>query len=341
MTSLKGTTSWIRAVTDAAADQQTPLPPFVIGGMGTAVCRDPVTNRFVSFRRPLVSLHDARGRGVDWAAWSEEEGSPSPVLIVREPLHPTPDRINVVLTMLRGWLVDRWDADTLRRSIDSPALDLAHAPVAPGGPSECQLTRDGGFTIAIHHDGWTIDSRGRSLSKSRSRDADGAEAGKLTLESLDKFCGWLARNWLAIAYGADVRPAVLRDSKATASRAYETARRMRPTAHGEADELSGWWSRHAARDADCDLPNLFLERQADDVIVSWDASPSAGRFFTLSTGEEALPVDYCIPALRNLVRSRLKVMPLTEPDRATLMATASSDITVAYRALRLSPSCDD
>ena len=160
---------------------------------------------------------------------------------------------------------------------------------------------------------------------------------RLQLSSLDQLCTWLARQWYAIAYGKDVRPPLLRELSVAASRAYDDAQLIRP---GQ-DAIAAWWSRHAIRAADGELPNLFLERQADELVVSWDAAPTSTRFYSISYGEEVLPVSFAVPILPQLVRSRLQSMMLSEEERSRLLMATAGDAAEGYDVLEhYKPSID-
>src|SRR5258708_1869330 len=106
MTSSQRKPSWLRAIKDAATQQQIPLPSFTEAGMGSAICRDTKIGRFVSFKRRLVSPNAAMKDGVEWTLWQEEDDSPCPVAAFREPLTPTPDRFAPTFFILRAWLVN-------------------------------------------------------------------------------------------------------------------------------------------------------------------------------------------------------------------------------------------
>src|SRR5207247_8603984 len=90
-------------------------------------------------------------------------------------------------------------------------------------------------------------------------------------------------------------------------------------------DIAAWWSRHAIRAADDELPNVFLERQADELVVSWDALPTPARFYNIPNGEEVLPITFAVPVLRQMVRARLKAMDLDAAQRSTLLPMTSAD----------------
>ena len=79
MTSSQQKPSWLRAIKDAANEQNIPLPPFTDAGMGSALCRDTSGKRFISFKRRLVSATDAVNAGVEWTLWLEEDDHPTPL----------------------------------------------------------------------------------------------------------------------------------------------------------------------------------------------------------------------------------------------------------------------
>src|SRR5205085_2340753 len=110
--------------------------------------------------------------------------------------------------------------------------------------------------------------------------------------------------------GQDSRPPRLRERAVAACSAYEDARTDAPSQ--ELEELQSWWDKHAFRAADPELPNVFLERQGDDLVISWDESPSATRAFMIPYGTEITSARFAVPILRRLVGSRIGNLA-TEP----------------------------
>lgn len=108
MTDLVTKPSWLRALADAANIVQIPLPAFSDRGMGSAVSRSADGGRFVSLKRRFVPANQAVRDGVEWGLWCEHNDEPCPVAIFREPLSPTPERVAFMLSVLQGWLLDRW-----------------------------------------------------------------------------------------------------------------------------------------------------------------------------------------------------------------------------------------
>ncbi len=331
MTSPPQKLSWLKAINEAASKEHIQLPPFTEAGMGTAICREMSSGRFVSFKRRLVSATEAQRDGVEWSLWLNDSEQPRPIVTFREPITPTPQDVTSILSVLHGWLLAQWPIGQAREI----AAKHANARVESNDPvadkqREYWLSSDCAFGITVEDDRWSIRSRGRSLSAWRLK-SDASPGDYLPMSSLDRLCLWLARQWFVIAYGGDVRPGALRELRAAASRAYEAAQLMRQAeAQGE---VLAWWARHAIRAADEDLPNAFFERQADELVVSWDALPSSRRFYSIPNGEEVLSVSFAVPILRELVRSRLRSMPLDEAERSRLLTATSSDAAEGYAAL--------
>jgi hypothetical protein len=192
------------------------------------------------------------------------------------------------------------------------------------------LSSDRRFGIIVEDDEWAIYSRGKSLSVWRMRNGESL-GNRLPIKILDHLCRWLAKQWLVIAYGKDLRPPSLRERSVAASRAYDDAQLVEKKA--AQDELAAWWSRHAFRAGDEELPNVFLERQADELVVSWDAAPSKTRFFGIDFGEEVVPVTFAVPILRQLIRARLNAMSLGKKDKSQLLAATSDGANAAYAIL--------
>ena len=98
-------------------------------------------------------------------------------------------------------------------------------------------------------------------------------------------------------------------------------------------EVPAWWSRHAIRAADAELPNVFLERQVDDIVVSWDASPTPTRFYQVPTGEETFGVAVAVSALRKLLADRLKSAQFEPAEREKFVTVLSKDAEAGYAAV--------
>ncbi len=103
--------SWLRALADAANQAQIQLPEFTDLGMGSVICRSADGGRFVSVKRRFVTATQAAKDGVKWGLWREQDDESFPVAIFREPLSPTPERVALMLTVLKGWLLDRWSVE--------------------------------------------------------------------------------------------------------------------------------------------------------------------------------------------------------------------------------------
>jgi hypothetical protein len=111
MTDLSKKPSWLRAIADAANQAQIQLPEFRDRGMGSAICRSADGGRFVSVKRRFVPASQAAQNGVEWGLWCEQGDESFPVANFREPLSPTPERVTFMLSVLKGWLLDRWNVE--------------------------------------------------------------------------------------------------------------------------------------------------------------------------------------------------------------------------------------
>ena len=323
--------SWLRSISEAAKEQEVPLPPFIGHEMGHVRTESTASGRFVTIKRRFVSATEAANDGVEVTLWRTQDDLPLPIVTFREPLHPDQERIAEVLSILKRWLVDEVTLDEAISAVGKRAN--VHVPEIAPAISETQqywLSDDRAFGLVVKKDRWAFCSRGKSLTSWRAR-VDRTSDDHLPLDSLDRLCAWLVEQWPVVAYGSDSRPEPLRGYGVAASRAYEnTELAQAPQKDGE---IRSWWSRHAIRAADPELPNVFLERQADSLVVSWDASPTPLRFYNGPYGEEALQLPIALPALRRLVMDRLRSMSLRDADRQQALVAVSSDAAVGYRAL--------
>ena len=125
MTDLSKKPSWLRAIADAANEAQIQLPEFKDRGMGSAICRSLDGDRFVSVKRRFVPASQAAKDGVEWGLWCEQEDESCPVAVFREPLSPTPERVAFMLSVLKGWLVDRWTVEQTESAAATHAFATA------------------------------------------------------------------------------------------------------------------------------------------------------------------------------------------------------------------------
>ena len=124
MTDLSKKPSWLRAIADAANEAHLQIPEFTDGGMGSVICRSAGGGRFASVKRRFVSASQAAKDGVEWGLWCEQDDESSPVAVFREPLGPTPERVAFMLSVLRGWLLDRWSVEQAENAASKHANAL-------------------------------------------------------------------------------------------------------------------------------------------------------------------------------------------------------------------------
>jgi Zn-dependent peptidase ImmA (M78 family) len=263
-----------------------------------------------------------------WSLWLDENDRPRSVLVFHLPLRPALELAPQVASILKGWLLEQWSDQAAERNVTAFAeVEIpreAREPVA----DEHWLCENHGFGVIRESDGWQIRAGTRSVSTWKSK-VDGSRGRLLVLEQLDRLCNWIARNWYAIAYGEDPRPPRLRERGVAACRAYEDARA--DATPEELAELQSWWEKHAFRAADRELPNVFLERQGDDLIISWDEAPSATRAFMIPYGTEITSARFAVPILRQLVGSRIGNVNIKPKFKRRVIGV---DVTVGLRALR-------
>jgi hypothetical protein len=109
---------WPAAVAEATHELHIQLPEVVQRAMGNVLWRSAAGDRLVSFKRRLVAPSAAEAAGVEWALWLEQDDDPSPVLTFRESLHPTRERAEFIVSVLKGWLVDKWSDEIATMEIE-------------------------------------------------------------------------------------------------------------------------------------------------------------------------------------------------------------------------------
>lgn len=296
-----GPKSWLAALGAAATAQGFAWPEFDVFAMGTARSDKTQDGRYITLK-DLYSPDPTR-RGVQWSLW--REGGNLPVLVAAfvTEADPTPEGVAASLPLFRGWLSEGWTPESTKEAVGKhPGALPVPAQPTPADQREYGLSENREFGFIVCKDRWQVSSGHKCLSKWKQKD-DTSNSTFFGLDSLDRFCAWLFGNWSAIAYGTDYRPASMLEYGVSASRAYENA-----VASGgkTKPDVQEWWERHAIRAADEELPNLFFERQADDLIVSWDACPSKTRFFEIESGVTTIPASIAVPRLRSLLEARVK-----------------------------------
>ncbi len=121
--------SWLRAFAEAAKVRGVSLPSFTghaMGGAGTARVEG---GKFITFKRRMVPADRAGVEGVEWTLWREQDDLPVAVAAFREPLEPTEDDVNRVLSIFKGWLVDDWAANEAKAVVSThPRVQPVPAP---------------------------------------------------------------------------------------------------------------------------------------------------------------------------------------------------------------------
>jgi Zn-dependent peptidase ImmA (M78 family) len=297
--------TWPMAVATYCQQTGITLPTPVQRGMGSVEWRNHAGNRFITCRPSFKTLVNRETATTRWMLWHAEHDPAVPALGIRLPLRSNPELTSRLVELIDGWLSHEWSEDLAKRHTsvfsDVEVPDLEPMPVI----NHYELSeQNGGFRVTIDANGWRIQSGRNRLTAWKSK-RDDRRSDSLPLDQLDKLCGWLARNWDAVAYGKHPRPLSLRDRRGvSACRAYESAfRESQPDARGE---LESWWQRHAFRAADPELPNIFLERQGDEVVFSWDDSPSSEHSFQFFPGMESAAARFVVPSIRQLISRRFE-----------------------------------
>ncbi len=324
--------TWPQALAELAQAQELPWPGFQTTGMGTARTLPGQSDRFVTLKRRLVSLAEAEREGIEFTLWQDQADSLGPVVAFRESIRPAAGEIARAFKILRGWLIDEVSVEAVHVMTHHHPLVQA---VALAGPSklanhEYWLADGDQFGIKVQANGWEIYSRGQRLTSWRAKES-GQPHPALDLESLDHFCSWIAAQWSVVAFGGDSRPVALREGAVAASRAYANAELARATERDGAIRV--WWSKHAVRAADPELPNLFLERQSDNLIISWDASPTPDRLYQVQSGEVVCSVVIAVPVLRRLLADRRQGHEVSRSNPATWFDVPPSNAQAGYLAM--------
>ena len=324
--------TWSDKIAQLARSQKISLPIFQTNGMGSVRSLPIQSGRFVTMKRRLVSLAEAERNGVEFALWQDQADSPVPIASFRESTKPTASDVARAFQVMKGWLIDESPADVMRVMVSEhpQAQPITSANDTEPTNQEYWLADGKQFGIIVDPDGWRVESQGECLTSWRTRESVQPH-NALDLESLDCLCTWLAEQWSVVAFGGDSRPSELREGAVAASRAYENAELSRAVARDAT--IRDWWTRHAVRAADPQLPNLFLERQGDSLIISWDASPTTNRFYPVQPGERVCPVAIAVPVLRQLLEDRRQARTTSPIDHVALADLPATNAQAGYQAM--------
>lgn len=127
-TNNEGKPTWLKALAEAARQQQFELPAFAATGMGALRSETTLGNRFATLKR-LFRGGKSDFDGVEWALWQQVEDHPLLVAAFRDALEPQDEPVRLTLMILKGWLVDQWSADDAKQAVNEhPRGQRVEAP---------------------------------------------------------------------------------------------------------------------------------------------------------------------------------------------------------------------
>lgn len=121
--------TWLGAIADAAKLQQIELPPFDLYGMGALRSAATANGRFITLKRRIETAADRESGDVEWALWHQPEDHPVLVAAFRDRRRPDEESVAATLSLLKGWLVDRWAPDEAKSAVGKhPGAQLVKDP---------------------------------------------------------------------------------------------------------------------------------------------------------------------------------------------------------------------
>ena len=112
------TQSWLKALAQAASQQQFEFPAFDSFGMGALRSTMTSDHRFVTVKRVLPNKKSDFD-GIEWAHWQQLDEQPILVAVFRDAREPDEASLALTLTLLKGWLVDRWEVEEFKQRVNS------------------------------------------------------------------------------------------------------------------------------------------------------------------------------------------------------------------------------
>lgn len=95
---------WIKNIVDAAIEKGVDLPPFESNRMGCLKISTACGKRFIIFKRRLIPANMCKDNGIQWALWEVKDGEANPIVMFRDALAPSKDKINSSLVLICRWL---------------------------------------------------------------------------------------------------------------------------------------------------------------------------------------------------------------------------------------------
>ncbi len=285
--------TWVQALEEACVRRGRRLPAPSRVSMNAIVWRDSTRDRSVTLRIGLLPVEASIGRPVTLGFWDGQDDA-RPILLVHHDQIPDDRLVERAAGLVLEWLgkdvaVNEFIARHGSASDDSGRRAPPKSTTF-GDPSE--------VSIEITSDSWRMRIGGRSVTRHRhDRLSDWLPRSELEL-----LCGWITAHWQAVAFGADVRPSLIREGNVSACRALSEASpwlQADPQCKASLDE---WAARHSVRAASARLPNIFLERMADDLVFSWNSEPAEGRTWDIHYGAHLIPASFGVPLLRDVCR---------------------------------------
>src|SRR5437870_4508297 len=157
--------SWIAAICESAIKKRIKLPPFTDQGMGSVLCRTSDGDRLVSFRRRLVPSRKAKKDGFEWALWIEKNEEPSRIVMFREALSPTRERVAFVLSVMKAWLLEEGTIEEAKAVAERDQHAVPESELAVRSEKqEYWLSENRDFGIVVKQTHWKICSKMETLS---------------------------------------------------------------------------------------------------------------------------------------------------------------------------------
>jgi len=123
------TQTWLKALAEAASQQQFEFPAFGSFGMGALRSTTTSDHRFVTVKR-LLPNKKSEFDGVEWALWQQLDDQPLLVAVFRDAREPDELSLGLTLTLLKGWLADGWAvAETKQKVSEHPRVCAIRFPV--------------------------------------------------------------------------------------------------------------------------------------------------------------------------------------------------------------------
>jgi Zn-dependent peptidase ImmA (M78 family) len=293
---------WLEALKECDQSPGLKLPEAVQEGMGVVRWTSRDGQRKITIKRRFVPSEKS-AQALICRFWDLHSGMFRERLGGALPLEPDSSIAAALLGAMKAWFNDHARPEDLDRELQGKTLNFQVSSIDEFLETQSHRIFGDKATLAlqVEPNTWSFWVDEKNLCRSLDTECK-SKSDKLSSHDLESVITWLAEHWAEIFFNAAPRPAFLNDisDHMAASFAYKVGR-LKLRNQSKQAELEGWRASHAFRAASDRLPNIFLERQGDELLISWDDSPAEPLYYLIHYGTRAIPINYAMGLFRDLI----------------------------------------